>query len=1040
MTNLHVNKAPLSVSVLWSIFLLLVPQVHSLMLSKLPDRLQNEHQFADGWRRRHEPHKNPFTTIGAHPKNDTPSDFQEKEPQFPGMPPMMGGMPGMSSSIDLSTYKNHTGLATLYTDPGNDMDLILDITDLINGSGLIVITALAAKGSYNDAMGTITNLHQPMEETQTTLYKLVVSKDNKTVDVLQPQLTMRTSDSETKLAWDKGVDSPWIGSLKRMDTSAEEGRVVVDGMELIKRGFFVAPQMGGAIESYHLQKVKSYPNNFDVSLTFLAHFGQMSVTFSITRPPEQPMNARVYDDRVPFFVQDYTDLGVHTDDYKRDVVDPRKSIDPRVEVIWRYDLKRLPDNQIRIYVDPSVPKRWHNSFKKGIEGWNDAFKLAGYSNTTIRGVLPSDSDWPKDYDAGDARFSTISWAIDASQVFSMGIAKVDPRSGEILKSDIIMGAGWVRSWLNDLHSMKLTETQDLSLGFFHEELHQDRKASKPSDDSTEASAEDFRASLLQIDADATKKADADSDSKINTDVENEQAALNLLGSCPTSLLAVGLPKESWFDVVEAGLASVVMHETGHILGLRHNFKGSLGVSYECTQNMSCSAEQGLTASIMDYIPMNIPSAGVEKVHLFSPVVGAYDKLAIRYGYMDLPPDVKEVDNGVPSIPTELKSVLEEANQFQNCVDGDRQQGDDPLCAAYDFTSEPLRYYEDQLKLLQLVQQKLLDRSVGPGEPYWQFSDVYVDLLEKVFKMQDALLNWVGGMNVSYVHRPYGQDGTAGQQAVRPISAKNQRKALKLLLEISQPGKRGLIPPSDRLSIMPYRRPEGISSLNVKSAIRHRQEEMIEKLFNASTLKRIEVSKDFGGLGVETFLDDMLFQVFGRDEGEDLEKSTSQDWDLHMFFVDYLGKVKQDEIPESIEPQVLMATKSAMRLVQRGLERLGEKDVDPSWSECNTPGSRTCRCEGRVRFQLGEENWTSAIEASGDVECTSDTFGVKSELRDAVCQCLAEPSARASLRAHLLEMRSKLKKAEKKHGLDEETDGSSDSDTSKKSWLWSLLSR
>merc|ERR1719148_543290 len=98
--------------------------------------------------------------------------------------------------------------------------------------------------------------------------------------------------------------------------------------------------------------------------------------------------------------------------------------------------------------------------------------LAGFSNETIRGVLPSDSDWPKDYDAGDARFNTISWAIDSSQVFSMGIAKVDPRSGEILKSDIVMGAGWVRAWLNDLHTLKISETQDLGRGYFSELLQQ----------------------------------------------------------------------------------------------------------------------------------------------------------------------------------------------------------------------------------------------------------------------------------------------------------------------------------------------------------------------------------------------------------------------------------------------------------------------------------------------------------------------------------------------------------------------------------------
>merc|ERR1719265_2775842 len=169
----------------------------------------------------------------------------------------MGGMGGSSGGLDLKSYNKSEGLATLYTDPGNSMDLILDITDLLKGSGLIMVTALAAEGTYTDMLGTVQNLHAPMEETSTTIFKLVSSKDNQSVDVLQPQLTMRTSDSETQLAWDKGVDSPWIGKIELMDTSAGKDRFIVDGIKLIQMGFFVAPSMGAAIQTYHLTKAKS---------------------------------------------------------------------------------------------------------------------------------------------------------------------------------------------------------------------------------------------------------------------------------------------------------------------------------------------------------------------------------------------------------------------------------------------------------------------------------------------------------------------------------------------------------------------------------------------------------------------------------------------------------------------------------------------------------------------------------------------------------------------------------------------------------------
>jgi hypothetical protein len=39
------------------------------------------------------------------------------------------------------------------------------------------------------------------------------------------------------------------------------------------------------------------------------------------------------------------------------------------------------------------------------------------------------------------------------------------------------------------------------------------------------------------------------------------------------------------DVIMAGLKDVVMHEVGHTLGLRHNFKASSGVTWEQTQDI-----------------------------------------------------------------------------------------------------------------------------------------------------------------------------------------------------------------------------------------------------------------------------------------------------------------------------------------------------------------------------------------------------------------------------------------------------------------------
>ncbi|CAN0365190.1 unnamed protein product, partial [Hapterophycus canaliculatus] len=44
------------------------------------------------------------------------------------------------------------------------------------------------------------------------------------------------------------------------------------------------------------------------------------------------------------------------------------------------------------------------------------------------------------------RFNSITWAVDVDEVFALGPATIDPRTGEILHSGIVFTSGWIRSW------------------------------------------------------------------------------------------------------------------------------------------------------------------------------------------------------------------------------------------------------------------------------------------------------------------------------------------------------------------------------------------------------------------------------------------------------------------------------------------------------------------------------------------------------------------------------------------------------------------
>lgn len=68
------------------------------------------------------------------------------------------------------------------------------------------------------------------------------------------------------------------------------------------------------------------------------------------------------------------------------------------------------------------------------------------------------------------------------------------------------------------------------------------------------------------------------------------------------------------DVLNQGIREVIMHEVGHTLGLRHNFKASSAVTWEQTQDPAYTSKHGLTISIMDYLPMNLVSGRKVRLH------------------------------------------------------------------------------------------------------------------------------------------------------------------------------------------------------------------------------------------------------------------------------------------------------------------------------------------------------------------------------------------------------------------------------------------
>ncbi|MDR0705025.1 MAG: zinc-dependent metalloprotease, partial [Planctomycetaceae bacterium] len=85
-------------------------------------------------------------------------------------------------------------------------------------------------------------------------------------------------------------------------------------------------------------------------------------------------------------------------------------------------------------------------------------------------------------------------------------------------------------------------------------------------------------------------------------------------------------------IILAGIKDLVMHEVGHTLGLRHNFKASSWLTLEEINKPDRSKEFGIAGSVMDYLPINVAPKGQPQGDYFMSTLGPYDYLAIEYGY------------------------------------------------------------------------------------------------------------------------------------------------------------------------------------------------------------------------------------------------------------------------------------------------------------------------------------------------------------------------------------------------------------------------
>jgi hypothetical protein len=208
-----------------------------------------------------------------------------------------------------------------------------------------------------------------------------------------------------------------------------------------------------------VESVKSFPMNIEVRQvqTFDATdppSQRSTATLSLTTAqslvllPREPMRPRFADERVGWFSLRQIDFGSHALKAAERELIRRWRLEPKDPAAYARGELTEPVKPIVFYLDPGTPTEWRPYIRQGIEDWNQAFEAAGFRHAIIAKDPPTPAEDPE-FDPDDVRYSTIRYVANMTRN-AMGPSVSDPRTGEIIESDVIWYHNHLRSYRNRL--------------------------------------------------------------------------------------------------------------------------------------------------------------------------------------------------------------------------------------------------------------------------------------------------------------------------------------------------------------------------------------------------------------------------------------------------------------------------------------------------------------------------------------------------------------------------------------------------------------
>jgi hypothetical protein len=477
------------------------------------------------------------------------------------------------------------------------------------------------------------------------------------------------------------------------------------------------------------EKIRSFPNNSDIVVSLAydnpmpmnggdnsitdARYVRVKMQHSFIEMPKNDYKPRFDDPRIGYFTSQSDDLTSMKPTRFHDLIhrwnlvkkDPSAAISEPVEPItW--------------WVENTTPVELRQIFLNAGAKWNEAFEHAGFKNAVVMKMMPDTATW----DPADIRYNVIRY-VASDLGFAIGPSFVNPRTGEIIGSDITMDHGFFRG---------ITEEQDI----FKRELHQ--------------------APLNQKNY---------SSCTIANGMMKEFAAGYVFAEFS------GMPGTELKNLKEQFYTELVLHEMGHTMGLNHNMKASQMLTPEELQDTAITRKWGAMGSVMDYSAVNV-APDLKPVDYYTTKTGPYDWWAIEYGYRQF--NTSEESAGLNKI---LERSTEPKLIFGNDADiAFGTSGIDPRVQVWDMSNDMAAYATGRFQLVNGLMGKLKDKYAVTGASYTDLRRKYYMLFYQRFSMGSALSSYVTGV---YVDRSFvGQNTTA--KPFTPVPDEYKKKVMTAL--------------------------------------------------------------------------------------------------------------------------------------------------------------------------------------------------------------------------------------------------------------------